>query len=168
MIWLAPARIGLLILVIAAAGCQDKRADRAYLRGDYDTAVHELQALADRGEARAQYDLALLYDKGLGVSQNDAQALYWYQRAAEQEDPRAQYNLALMYLNGQGTAPNYIRAYYWLSMALIQGDLLAQGARDYLIEKMEPNQIKEAERLVNNRVMTGQMPVFHNSPREGS
>ena len=98
-----------LVLLCTFAACEDRRADKAYLRGDYDKAVVDVQFLAHSGEARAQYDLGLMYDKGQGVPQSDTEALQWYERAAEQGEPRAQYNLGLMHLNGQGvpTGPSH-------------------------------------------------------------
>jgi len=160
--------IALAVLTATLSGCADKVADRAYQRGDYETAARDLQPLAEGGEVRAQYDLALLYDKGSGVPQSDAKALYWYSRAAERGDPRAQYNLALMYMNGQGVPPDYVRAYYWLSMAIVRGDLKAPSAREFLLEKMTPAQITEARQDVENQLATGQIPVFHNVPHDGS
>jgi len=163
------ALVSVFFVTLAAAlsGCVDKFADRAYQRGDYETTARDLQPLAEGGELRAQYDLALLYDKGLGVPQSDAKARYWYTRAAERGDPRAQYNLALMYMNGQGIASDYVRAYYWFSMAMVRGDLNAPSAREYLLEKMTPAQVKEAQQDVENQLATGQIPVFHNVPHEG-
>jgi TPR repeat protein len=160
-------KLAVIALVALATGCVDKTADRAYQRGDYQTTARDLQSLAEGGEARAQYDLALLYDKGLGVPQDDGKALYWYRRAAEQGEKRAQYNLALMYMNGQGVVPDYIRAYYWLSMAQVQGDLNAPAAREYLADKMAPHQVKEAQLLVDARIQRGELPVFHNEPPQG-
>ena len=124
--------------------------------------------MANLGEARAQYDLALLYDQGLGVPQSDAQALLWYQRAAEHGDRRAQYNLGLMHMNGQGMAPNVVHAYFWLSLSLAQGDTNAPAAREYLIEKMTPEQIEEAKNHVRKRLTEGERPapegVHHDQP----
>ena len=102
---MAPPRLLIvcaLALLFSVPACEDRRADRAYLRGDYDKALADIQFLAHGGEARAQYDLGLMYDKGQGVPQSDAEAMRWYERAAEQGEPRAQYNLGLMHLNGQG------------------------------------------------------------------
>jgi TPR repeat protein len=158
--------IAMLALASFIHACVDKAADRAYQRGDYDAAARKLQPLAEGGEVRAQYDLALLYDKGLGVPQDDAKALYWYKRAAEHGETRAQYNLALMYMNGQGIQPDYIRSYYWFSMAASQGHLAAPGAREYLIEKMTREQIAEGQKLVDVRLRTGQLPVFQNLSHE--
>jgi TPR repeat protein len=158
------ARLGLLTcctlaLVLVLAACEDRRADKAYLRNDYDKTAKELEGLANLGEPRAQYDLALLYDKGLGVAQSDAEALRWYTRAAEQGEARAQYNLGLMYMNGQGTTPNLVMAYYWISLSVAQGNQNAPAARDYLAEKMTAGQIEEANRLVRVRLSEGMQPL---------
>lgn len=142
--------IWLLTLAVATAACEDRRADKAYLRGDYGTAVKDLQSLANAGEARAQYDLGVLYDKGQGVPQSDQEALQWYQRAAERGEPRAQYNLGLMYLKGQGVQPNLVQAYYWVSLSAGHGHTHALDARDYISEKMTVEQIVEGKRLVGD------------------
>ena len=143
------------MLVLVLAACQDRRADRAYLRGDYAKTAKELEGLANLGDPRAQYDLAVLYDKGLGVPQSDAEALRWYTRAADQGDARAQYNLGLMYMNGQGVEPNLVLAYYWMSLSVAQGNANAPPARDYLTEKMTHAQLEEANKLVRERLAKG-------------
>jgi len=137
-----------LVLLCSFAACEDRRADKAYLRGDYDKAVVDVQFLAHSGEARAQYDLGLMYDKGQGVPQSDAEALQWYERAAEQGEPRAQYNLGLMHLNGQGVPPDLVTAYYWVSLSASHGNQHAMDARDFISEKMSAEQIAEGKRRV--------------------
>jgi TPR repeat protein len=148
---MAPSRpliLSALMLFLGFSGCEDRRADKAYLRGDYDKAVADVQFLAHGGEARAQYDLGVMYDKGQGVPQSDKEAMYWYGRAAEQGEPRAQYNLGLMYLNGQGVEPDLIKAYYLVSLSASHGNANALNARDYVSEKMSSEQIAEGKRLV--------------------
>ena len=76
-IWLAVAQPSL-----AAAGMDEGVA--AYNRGDFTTALRELRPLANQGHADAQAYLGLMYDKGLGIPQNDEAAVKWYTRAAEQ------------------------------------------------------------------------------------
>ncbi len=49
-------------------------AGAAYERGDHAAAVRELRPLAERGDARAQYNLGFMYKKGHGVPQNHAEA----------------------------------------------------------------------------------------------
>jgi TolA-binding protein len=62
----------------AAAIAEEKRAFEngvaAYERGDYATAMRLWRPLADRGNGDAQYNLGVMYDKGLGVRPNDAVA----------------------------------------------------------------------------------------------
>jgi len=140
--------IPFLILFSTFAACEDRRADKAYLRGDYDKALVDVQFLAHNGEARAQYDLGVMYDKGQGVPQSDAVAMQWYERAAAQGEPRAQYNLGLMYLNGQGVPPDLVTAYYWVSLSAGHGNQHAMDARDYISEKMSVEQIAEGKRRV--------------------
>lgn len=137
------------LIALSFAACEDRRADKAYLRSDYDKALPEIQFLAQGGEARAQYDLGLMYDKGQGVPQSDSKAMQWYERAAEQGEPRAQYNLGLMHFNGQGVAPDLVKAYFWISLSASHGDRLALDARDYIGEKMSVEQIAEGKRLVH-------------------
>lgn len=124
------------------------RADRAYVHGDYGAAVKELRDLAEHGEARAQYDLGLLYDKGQGVAQDNQQALHWYRKAAEQGEPRAQYNLGLLYANGQGVPQDYVEAYVWIGLASAQGEAHAPEARAYLAGRMTTEQIAKGHELI--------------------
>ncbi len=140
--------MGLLTLAVVTVACEDRRADKAYRRGDYSTAVKDLQFLANGGDIRAQYDLGLMYDKGQGVPQSDSDALWWYRRAAEQGEPRAQYNLGLMYLNGQGVEADLVKAYYWVSLSAAHGNKHALDARDYISEKMTVDQIVVGKQLV--------------------
>ncbi len=140
----------LLLLLLNASACEDRRADKAYLRGDYGKALTEIEFLANRGEARAQYDLGLMYDQGQGVPKDDARAIHWYGLAAEQGEPRAQYNLGLMYLNGQGVQPDLVTAYYWVTLSANRGNVHARDARDYIGEKMSTEQIAEGKRLVQH------------------
>ena len=129
---------------MSSSACEDRRADKAYVRGDYGKALRDLEFLANGGEPRAQYDLGLMYDRGDGVPQNDAKARYWYERAAEQGEPRAQYNLGLMYLNGQGMSEDPVMAYYWISLSANRGNVRARDARDYVAERLSTEQFAAA------------------------
>jgi len=137
-----------LLLIAGLCGCEDRRADKAYLRGEYNETVEHLRFLAKSGEPRAQYDLGYLYDKGQGVPQSDEQARKWYELAAEQGEARAEYNLGLMHLNGQGVKPDIVEAYYWISLSAAQGDKQALDARDYVTDKMTEAQLVEAKTKV--------------------
>ncbi len=65
-----------------------------YNRGDYATALREWRPLAEQGDARAQYNLGLMYYNGQGVGHNYVTARQWYEKAAAQGVAQAQFNLA--------------------------------------------------------------------------
>ncbi|MDA8703246.1 hypothetical protein N9M30_04760, partial [Pseudomonadales bacterium] len=46
--------------------------------GDYTTALAEWKPLAEQGDATAQFNLALMYDNGQGVIEDDKEAVKWY------------------------------------------------------------------------------------------
>lgn len=67
----------------------------------YDTAV----TFAEAGNPDAQCMLALLYQLGMGVPQDGAKAVLWYERAASQNHPVALNNLGTIYLKGMVGVP---------------------------------------------------------------
>ena len=67
-----------------------------------------------------------MYAVGLGVAQDDAEALKWYRKAAEQGIVAAQYDLGVMYGNGQGVAQDDAEAVRWVRKAAEQGNVAAQ------------------------------------------
>ena len=93
-----------LVLCLRTLSCEARRSDKAYRSGDYAKAAKELEYIAEEGDARAQYDLGLLYDTGRGVPQSNEKALQWYRKAAEQGNAVGQNNLADMYVGGRGVA----------------------------------------------------------------
>jgi TPR repeat protein len=52
--------------------------------------------------AEAQFNLAISYDNGAGVPEDDRQEVYWCTKAAGQNYGDAQYNLGIMFANGEG------------------------------------------------------------------
>ncbi len=103
-------------------------------RGDYATVVRELRPLAEQGDAKAQYNLGLMYDNGQGVSQDYAKALQWYRKAADQGYADAQFNLGFMYDNGQGVPQDYVKALQWWRKAAEQGYAKAQSKLGFMYD----------------------------------
>ena len=58
-------------------------AEAAYARGDYATAFKLWLPLAEQGSARAQFNIARMYERGEWVAQDQAVAAEWYRRAAQ-------------------------------------------------------------------------------------
>ena len=90
-------------------------------------ALADLRASAEAGEAAAQRILGGMYVTGVGVPQDDAEAVVWYRRAAEQGDANAQYNLGAMYAEGLGVPQNAAEAVAWYRRAAEQSHARAQN-----------------------------------------
>jgi TPR repeat protein len=58
--------------------------------------IAQLQREADAGDPDAQYNLAYLYENGLGLPKDEEKALELYQKAADQGHSEAVYNLNAM------------------------------------------------------------------------
>ena len=98
----------------------------AYQKGNYAIALKEFKKAAEKGDATAQYNLGLMYAKGKGVPQDDAQAVGLWQKAAEQGHVSSQFSLGLAYDNGEGVPQNYKQAVEWYTKAAKQGYAMAQ------------------------------------------
>ncbi|MGZ8447263.1 MAG: tetratricopeptide repeat protein [Candidatus Deferrimicrobiaceae bacterium] len=108
-------------MAVPAFGGQFEDATAAYERGDFATAFRLMKPLAEKGDAKAQHNLGVMYDYGRGVPQDSTKALKWYRMAAEHGIPEAQHNLGLMYQKAQGVPQNYAEAAKWYRRAAEQG-----------------------------------------------
>jgi hypothetical protein len=89
-------------------------------------AFDQLRKDAERGNVRAQFELAGAYYNGNGAARNPAEGARCLLRAAEQGYAPAQCDLGAMYVKGDGVAQSYQEALKWLGKAAEQGDALAQ------------------------------------------
>ncbi len=144
-----------LVFVMSVSGPFEDAED-AYDSGDYATALRLWQALAEQGNATAQFNLGHLYRKGYdGVPQDHAEAVKWYRLAAEQGTAEAQTALGSMFATGRGVSLDYVRAHMWLSIAASrlppgEGHDLAVGGRDAVAAEMTPAQLAEAQKLARD------------------
>ncbi len=130
MRWAVSAVLLLMLAAPAWAGFDEGLA--AVKRGDYATALRELRPLAEQGHANAQYNLAAMYAKGLGVAQDYVQAVRWLRNAAEQGYAKAQGTLGNMFYKGRGVAQDYAEAARWYRKAAEQGNAKAQDFFGFL------------------------------------
>jgi TPR repeat protein len=97
------------------ASCYDKKLE--------DSAnFTSCQEGGEKGLMSDQYNLARMYQFGVGVAPDSKQAVYWYEKAAKQGHVKAQFNLGLMYNKEQ----NDVQAVEWYRKAAEQGHLNAQ------------------------------------------
>jgi hypothetical protein len=67
-----------------------------------------------------------MYANGLGVDQDDEQAVLWCSKAAEQGLAKAQFNLGDLYASGRRVERNDNQAIFWYRKAAKQGHIQAQ------------------------------------------
>lgn len=84
------------------------------------------QNAAERGNADAQNNLGVMYERGDGVPQNRTAAVKWFRLAADQGHADAQNNLGAMYAYGRGIPRNFAEAAKWFRIAADQGNTYAQ------------------------------------------
>ncbi|MPW62222.1 sel1 repeat family protein [Moraxella catarrhalis] len=77
---------------------------------------------AQSGDAAAQSNLGVMYDKGHGVRQDYQKAIEWYTKSANQGYAEAQFNLGAMYYNGHGVRQNKSTAKRYFGQACDNGD----------------------------------------------
>ena len=135
----------LICLIILLFACQSPeniafdQGMQASRSGEYETALEKWHPLAQQGHAEAQFNLGVMYENGLGVQKDHAQAVDWYKKAAEQGLKEAQNNRGKNYAQGTGVEQDYIRAYKWLSLAAEQGLKKAASNLDRIPAYEPPN-----------------------------
>ncbi len=131
----------------ALAGLEEGVA--AYKAGHYGVALKEWRALAESGNAKAQYNVGILYEKGLGVPKDTRQAYVWYEKAAVQGLAFAQNNLGAMYEDGLVVEADYVQADMWYLLSGKQGNEVANRNHQRLMTHMSQDEISTARRLAD-------------------
>jgi TPR repeat protein len=127
----------LLATVALAAETQDSKTSDAmanfeagivaYQANDLPLAYAAFLTAAEDGHADSQFNVALMYEKGIGVGKDEKEAMVWYGKSALQGNANAQFNLGVFYENGRGTKVDFAKANEWYRKASVQGDALAIG-----------------------------------------
>lgn len=96
-----------------------EEAKALYEAKNYTAAQPKLKTAAEKGKKGAMYRLARCYDKGHGVTENNAEAVKWYTKAASQGHAKSQYQLGKAYLLGKkGLAADQKKAKSLLTKAI--------------------------------------------------
>src|SRR5262249_22311518 len=120
----------------------------AYTTGDYTRALHDWLGLAEQGDPAAEAGIGFLFHKGLGVTQDDAEAATWFVKAAGQGQAEAQLLLGALFFVGKGVPQSYVTAFAWCDIAETNGQSDASDCRDAALEHMTAGEMKEAFRIV--------------------
>ena len=80
---------GIALIVGSAYASDIEKGFDAYENGDYAEAVKWFRLSAEQGDAKAQFNLAVMYANGQGVIQDDVYAHMWWNIAAANSDSEA-------------------------------------------------------------------------------
>ena len=94
----------------------------AYSDKNWAAALVACTREANAGNLPAQRNLGTIYDQGLGVNKDPAQAALWFRKAAEAGNRDATFQLATMYENGRGVPQDQKQALDWYRKAALLGD----------------------------------------------
>ncbi|GHT40345.1 hypothetical protein AGMMS49921_01580 [Endomicrobiia bacterium] len=135
-------RIRNILLILAMCICSNSCSTTSYYIGKSISQndkknFDQIKKKAKQGDAKAQYELGVMYEHGKGIKQDFKKAFYWYKMSAEQGNPLAKYNLGLMYEHGKGVKQDYKEAFKWYKEAADQGIADAQAALTRIIESMQ-------------------------------
>ena len=113
---------------------------------DRDGAAEELERLADRGDAHAQYLMGQLYQGGPLLIPNSQKAKHWLTQAAEHGLPEAQYALGKLFLSDDMEVRDPDEGIRWLNQAAQSGNHYAayRLGKEYLTGEVVTKDIVKA------------------------
>ena len=93
------AVVGALLFSAGNAWADFSKADAAYERGDFATALKLIRPLAEQGDADAQNFLGFMYFHGDGVPKNLVKAARWYGKSAYQGHEAGEIHLGSIFFD---------------------------------------------------------------------
>jgi TPR repeat protein len=113
----------LLCTLGSIAACSDyDEARRVYVAGRYDDAFSRMLKLAQAGDNRAQYDVAMMYVQGIGTKKDLEVGFGWMIEAGKSGNVGAMNELGAIYESGVGAARNLGVAFQWYMRAAKSND----------------------------------------------
>jgi localization factor PodJL len=103
-----------------------------------------LQA-AERGNAKAMHNLAVLDADGGGKGANYKDAAQWFRKAADRGVADSQFNLGILYARGIGVEQNLAESFKWFSLAAAQGDADSARKRDDIAKRLDAQSLAAAK-----------------------
>jgi|TARA_B110000305_G_scaffold49679_1_gene53576 hypothetical protein len=106
-----------LCTILSPANADFKDGLIAFENQDYRAAAKEWKPLAEKGDAKSQTNLGILYFNGKGVLKDYKKAVNLLQNAANQGEAEAQFILGKIYIDGDGVPKSLKTARIWVEMA---------------------------------------------------
>lgn len=121
---------------------------KAFETGDYAAAYEAFRPLAAyHGYEQAMNQLGVMYEHGLGIERDGAQAVAWYEKAALRGHSKAMYNLGMLYAEGTVLPRDLVKGLAWIGAASDHREDDAVMAAKTLVARMSDEQIAAAKKL---------------------
>lgn len=121
------AWIVLLPVLVMQVACSDyQKARRAYEVGKFTEALTMLEKLAQQGDSKAQYEVALMYLQGIGTAVNPERGGQWMLAAANNGNTTAMIEVGGRHEHGVNAEQNIMVAFTWYRRAAIAGDSIGR------------------------------------------
>ena len=95
------------------------------IKQDIYSAIYYYEQAAEF-DAKAAMKVGNIYHKGIGLPQDEQEALKWFMRASEFGSAEAQFTIGEMYYFGEGVPVDYAEAAKWFTKSATQGHVRAQ------------------------------------------
>ena len=115
------------------------------MKKDVDIARRYYLQAAERGNAKAMHNLAVLDADGGGKGANYKSASQWFRKAADRGVADSQFNLGILYARGIGVEQNLAESFKWFSLAAAQGDADAGRKRDDVAKRLDAQSLAAAK-----------------------
>jgi len=107
-----------------------------------------LEAVADKGDAVAQFKLGLLFYLGTEIPKNVAAAEEWFRKASEQGHVEAPALLAGMFFSGEGVKKSFAETYKWHGIAKARGNPTAAASQNEVAKLLAAGEKTAADKDV--------------------
>ncbi len=148
----------LMFCILTGCDRQNLSGVTLFKEGRYKEAHDALEIEARRGSAEAQNLLGISLQLGLSGGRDEIRAVEWFTRAALQRHSGAQVNLGVAYMNGSGIGQNKATAFGWFQLAADGGNARARAYLAVLTDKLTPNQMVRARKMIAKLVAQSAPP----------
>lgn len=117
------------------------------------TPIEDIIAAANKFNGKeSQYNLGMMYYKGIRVNKNDKKAIYWVEKSAKQGFVGAQFLLSSIYYNKKyKNKSDLLLSYIWILVVKLSNEYSKSkdvlNLEAYIKSKLTPKQIIKAEKL---------------------
>jgi ATP-dependent protease ClpP protease subunit len=136
--------VSLCIPTLVSASTFEQGLD-AYDKGKYSEAVELWTRLANDGHQGAQFNLAVMYEQGVGVGKDLKQSALLYKKVAVKGDIAAQFAIAAMFEKGMGVELNLNEARKWYGRVKLNKDSSSDAKTLQQSAQVRLNQLPKPE-----------------------